>query len=72
MKHLHTQQMVDQGIRHLDLDRLTNLMYGCLFHDDHAQMREADARYLADLRRGRHRANPDAISRQERIPRRIE
>ena len=62
----------DVAERHLDIDRVMNLMYGCWFHDDPAQMREADAHYLAGRRRGHHRANPDAISRQERIPSRIE
>ena len=71
-EHLCDRLWQDVAERHLDLDRLMNLMYGCLFYDDHAQMREVDARYLAELRRGRHRANPEAISRQERIPRRIE
>ena len=62
----------DVAERHLDLDRVMNLLYGCWVHNDPAEMREADARYLAELRRGRHRANPEAISRQERIPRRME
>ena len=62
----------DVADRHLDLDRVMNLMYGCWFHDDRTEMREADVRYLVELRRGRHRAIPEAISRQERMPRRME
>ena len=40
----------DVAERHLDLDRVMNLMYGCWFHDDLAEMRGADAHYLARRR----------------------